>query len=449
MVNLIHGDQNGPLPLADIQGFILRGYNFPQARHFFINLPDAAAGRTLLASFAPLITTAAPWPGNEKPATCLNLGITAAGLQILGIDTSAFPIEFSQGAVTRATTVGDTGASAPEQWAVSLGSADPASQTHLLVSLYAQNPALRETGAVHVGQLTTAAGASVIGTRDADDLPLSFIHFNYADGISEPNVVGAVVRKSSEDASPVPAGEFVIGYPNQDGKAGYPQPAPLALTRNGSYSAFRILEQHVDTFEAFLDDAAEKTGVDRELVKAKLCGRWTNGSPLVLHPDAPADLPVDRENVFNYDANDDLYGAKCPIGSHIRRSHPRDTAMMRGGPTDGYRHRIMRRAAPYGPPHQPHDGIERGLIGHFICGDLGNQFEFVMQQWVNGDAFGSRNGIEPLLGATDPASSVFRFSAGGEKHRLEGFARFTTTRGGAYLFLPSLSGIQYLVSGGH
>jgi deferrochelatase/peroxidase EfeB len=445
MVRLIHGDQNGPLPLGDIQGFILRGYNFPQARHFFINLPQVAAGRTLLASLAPLVTSAAPW-GDVKPDTCLNLGITAAGLAVFNIPTAGFPVEFSQGAVARAATVGDIGNSAPAQWEVSLGASDPASQTHILVSLYAQSPALRESGAAQVEQLCTAAGARVIGTRDSDDLPLGFIHFNYADGISEPNVVGAVVRKSQEDASPVPAGEFVLGYPNQDGTTGYPLPAPLALTRNGSYSAFRILEQDVDTFEAFLDDAAKETGVAREMVKAKLCGRWTNGSPLVLHPDQPADLPVDHENVFNYDANDDQFGHKCPIGSHIRRSHPRDTSLMRGGPTDGFRHRIMRRAAPYGPPWQPKDGVERGLIGHFICGDIGNQFEFVMQQWVNGDAFGTRNGIEPLLGATDPATSVFRFTADGTRHNVTGFARFTITRGGAYLFLPSISGIKYLAA---
>lgn len=442
-MRLIHGDQNGPLPLAEIQGFILRGYNFAQARHFFINLPQAAAGRTLLASLAPLVTTAAPW-GDTKPDTCLNLGITAAGLGVFGVDTSQFPAEFAQGAVARANVVGDIGNSAPAQWQVALGSSDPASQTHVMVSLYAQTPDFRTAGAAQIERLCTAAGVRIVGRRDADDLPLSFIHFNYADGISEPNVVGAVVRKSSEDASPVPAGEFVLGYPNQDGKVGYPVPSPAALTQNGSYSAFRILEQDVDTFEAFLDSAAKETGVDREMVKAKLCGRWTNGSPLVLHPDQPADLPVDRENVFNYDANDDQAGNKCPIGSHIRRSHPRDTSFMRGGPTDGFRHRIMRRAAPYGPPHQPKDGIERGLIGHFICGDLGNQFEFVMQQWINGDAFGTRNGIEPLLGATDPATSVFRFAAGGAKHKVEGFARFTTTRGGVYLFLPSMSGIQYL-----
>ncbi len=442
MAKLILGDQNGPLPLADIQGLILRGYNFPQVRHFFINLPDAKAGRALLTSLAPLVTTAAPWP--DKPDTCLNLGITAAGLAVFGIATSAFPQEFSQGAVARAVVVGDTEGSAPATWVLSLGASDAGSQTHIAVSLYAQNAGFRDTGAAQVQQLCTAAGVRVIGTHDSDDLPLSFIHFNYADGISEPNVVGAVARESKEDSSPVPAGEFVLGYPNQNGKTGYPVPEPQELTRNGSYSAFRIMKQDVDAFEAFLDQASAETGVDRELVKAKLCGRWTNGSPLVLHPDKPADLPVDRENVFNYDANGDQFGEKCPIGSHIRRSHPRDTSLMRGGPVDGFRHRIMRRAAPYGPPHQQRDGVERGLIGHFICGDLGNQFEFVMQQWINGDSFGSRNGIEPLLGATDPAKSVFRFSAGGEKHKVEGFARFTTTRGGAYLFLPGISGIRWL-----
>ena len=34
----------------------------------------------------------------------------------------------------------------------------------------------------------------------------------------------------------------------------------------------------------------------------------------------------------------------------------------------------------------------------------------------------------------------------GDKKTLEGFGRFTTTRGGAYCYLPSISGLQKLSS---
>src|SRR6185295_4628492 len=88
------------LPWGDIQGLILRGYNYPKGRHFVLHFPDAAAGRKLVASLVPVITTAAPW--GAKPASCLNIGFTADGLRALGFTVTTatkFPEEFVQGAI--------------------------------------------------------------------------------------------------------------------------------------------------------------------------------------------------------------------------------------------------------------------------------------------------------------------------------------------------------------
>ena len=91
----------GDLELADIQGFILRGYRMPMVRHFLLTVATPAAARALLGRFVdgdeattPQLTTAEEWqvgfaagPGDDpsalprrKPDYCLNLGITWSGM---------------------------------------------------------------------------------------------------------------------------------------------------------------------------------------------------------------------------------------------------------------------------------------------------------------------------------------------------------------------------------
>src|ERR1700676_4014759 len=57
-----------PLDLADIQGFILRGYRMPMVRHFLLTVGVPAEARRILGrlasgdeSDAPQITTAEDW----------------------------------------------------------------------------------------------------------------------------------------------------------------------------------------------------------------------------------------------------------------------------------------------------------------------------------------------------------------------------------------------------
>lgn len=123
---------------------------------------------------------------------------------------------------------------------------------------------------------------------------------------------------------------------------------------------------------------------------------------------------------------------------------------------------------PYGPLYdeaEPVD-VERGLIGYFINADLGNQFEFLMSQWVNrSDFVMSATGPDPtnhanavknitgqdvVLGVNDPGDSSFTLSSPGSgatpwsNQALTGFSRFVNTRGGAYTYLPSITAIRYL-----
>jgi deferrochelatase/peroxidase EfeB len=257
----------------------------------------------------------------------------------------------------------------------------------------------------------------------------------------------------------VPPGDFVLGYLSQYGvEFNHPQ-----FANNGSYACVRFLKQDVAGFERFLQEGARQTGLDAETVAAKLCGRWRNGQPLVRVPDDPH-VPLERRTAddFNYvnapewrkPEYNDYDGYRCPHGAHIRRTNPRSSL---ADPGEGHRHRLVRRGVPYGPPFDPanpDDGIERGLLGLFLCGSIGQQFEFITRSWMGQGGFvgplatntkdpisGDTQNIEP---AEDRVFTIPRPSEQGGDVDLRGFPQFTITRGGAYCFLPSIGTFSWL-----
>ena len=463
------------LDYADIQGTILRGYRVDHARHFVLGVVDAAGTRAFLAALVepssrlPQITTAARW--SVKPASFLNVGLTANGLTALGQPTGGFPASFTLGATApqTATLVGDVGASAPSGW--TCGFADGAG-VHLILSLWVAGElsVLEEVSST----LRRAFAGSLreLGAADATALPDNKVHFGYTDNISQPTVQGAPPRKRPlPDQQPVAeTGEFLLGYRNQN-DAVYAV-TPAALSKNSSFGVFRLLEQDVAGFDAWLAAAAPVAGIDVEMLAAKVCGRWRNGVPLVLSPDTPTPQPPlapTKINDYTY-VPADTFGYSCPVGSHMRRANPRNELVIAGGSL----HRIVRRAMPYGPrydPAQP-DDEPRGLVGWFINADIRNQFELIMSQWVNGSSFvmsppppppppppklpnpvNNISGQDVILGVNDPATSSFTLSTTTSgtppfaNQKLTGFGPFTTTRGGAYCFLPSISALRFIAAG--
>ncbi len=324
------------------------------------------------------------------------------------------------------------GDSGPEHWLLCLG-VDGAA--HGILSTWAMDDASRDAVAASLTQLFQETGVQSFGSHDADDLPDSFVHFGYRDGISQPNIDGAPMRNRGLGGQPIVAtGEFVTGYAGQDGTT-LPVPLSPAFGKNGCYSAFRILEQDVPAFFDYVNAQAAKLGVGPGVIQANFCGRQTDGTPMATHT---------GPGLNNFDHSDDPSGSKCPYDSHIRRSHPR-TSISFGPPPngEGYKHRILRRALPYGPPwdpaHPDRDSTSRGLIGHFMGASLGQQFEFVMTQWVNGVTV-ANNLDDALMGDNTP-SGTLQMANG---TTLSGFTRFTRTRGSAYLFFPSITALRTL-----
>jgi Dyp-type peroxidase family len=476
------------LDLTDVQGYILRGYRMDLTRHFVLQITDVAGARQLLGALVehepalhaqvvnrqpdtlPQITTATDW-GETKPDYCLNIGLTAAGLDVLHAATDgAFPAEFIAGAAARKVVVGDTEKSDPQHW---IGKLDPASaqHVHIVLSLYALSSAILERTTATLRSLFSQNNAlAELWCFDAQALesyqhvprsceehdPSAFpkVHFGYTDGIAQPTIDAAPPTLIPDAQPVVPLGEFLLGYPSEVSSSGYAVPQPPALGQNGSFAAFLVLQQDVDGFEDLLVKN-ESPSLSKELLAAKICGRWRNGVPLALSPgtDTP-DPPVtlDTINKFGY-ADTDRKGFSCPIGSHIRRTNPRDEIVQ----GDVEIRRIVRRAMPYGPPYdpaQPNDGLERGLVGLFINASIADQFEFLMQNWVNDSQFAAGlkkpDGTatrEVMIGNNGSNTGYFiipNASTPQQPTVITGFSSFVTTRGMAYLFLPSITALRYL-----
>jgi Dyp-type peroxidase family len=269
-------------------------------------------------------------------------------------------------------------------------------------------------------------------------------HFGYRDRLSQPVIAGTGEEPTPGSGPPVKAGEFFLGYEDESG-APPPLPQPELLSRNGSYLAYLRMEEHVSAFREFLQQQSE-TPDQQELLAAKLMGRWRSGAPLVLSPDK--DDPalggdLQRTNDFLY-KDADPHGYRCPIGAHIRRMNPRDTA------ENMQRRKMIRRGGTYGPAlpaGAPDDGVERGIAAFIGCSSLIRQFEFAMNVWVNDPKFKDLdNERDPIIGTHDGTFDM-TIPKRPIRKRLRGLPAFTTIRGGAYFFLPGMRALRFLASG--
>lgn len=450
------------LDLGDIQGDILRAHGnaYTRTSYVFVGIDDAAGGHDWLRTLVDRVSTAAPRPPDAKPPHAVNVALTAAGLRALGVPESVmstFSGAFLEGMAARASVLGDRGASAPERWEPGFGRAE----AHVLVTLNALGDAELDAELASLRGDVERAGLRVVAEQHARLLDGAREHFGFADGFAQPAVAGASDEKAAGGGvplahgrwRPLAPGEFILGYPDEDTLVD-PQrrlpPAPASpLGRSGTYMVWRKLRQDVALFRRTVAAAAERYPRGERELRAKIVGRWDDGSPLVTYPDAPSGSFDGRQPGANDFAYRDLDrdGSRCPLGAHIRRSNPRDALGFEGKLS--FRHRIIRRGMPYGDPLPPgvveDDGADRGLV--FVCfnASIARQFEGIQVQWLNdGNVFGLGHDSDYLLGGPEGGSMVLQ---GASPFYLAPQGPFVTTRAGEYLFVPGITALAAIADG--
>ena len=444
--------------MNDIQGLVLSGYgHLDEAAYLFLQITDAVAAREWLARISPEIASAANWPQDKnnqkvKPTSRVNVAFTHAGLTAFGLNAAtlaSFSSEFKEGVtgVERSFILGDTEQSAPELWELG-GPHNPS--VHILLMLFA---ATTEMLSAICDQFRTQFATSKlveIYCQYSSRLPDNHEHFGFHDSISQPAIEGSP-QTVSPGQEVIKAGEFVLGYKNEYALVP-PMPEPNMVGINGTYLVYRKLAQDVGAFQDYVKQAAKGDPTEATYLSAKIVGRWPSGAPLALAPDV--DDPGlggdgERNNNFKY-ASSDPNGYATPIGSHIRRTNPRDS--VEGSATDSLttskRHRILRRGRTFGPAFSDTNSTEpRGVLFVALNADIQRQFEFIQQTWVGDPKFsGLYNDKDPLIGNSDGTNQL-TVQRKPIRKALLNIPRFVVVKAAGYFFMPGISALGIIARG--
>ena len=389
------------LEREDIQGIILRGYEeMDYACLVLLQITDVDQLREWLKQTS--FTNAKRKPVKFRGDRCLNIAFTRPGLDKFDETRGIFETvsrQFQEGMVgpedhglredsskstnQRQRLLGDFGESAPEKWVWGYDSdelerGDPGKEVHLLLMLYAPGEAqladlYNEVAGGKVGFETAflwsgahggeasgeereagkdfrGNGMKVVRVLSTQALPGRKEHFGFRNGIAQPVVEGSGVSGRPDNV--IDAGEFLFGYPNIYQR--FPIPPKTRnndhFGRNGSFLVFRQLSQDVPGFWKFVREKAAGDVQQGTWLASKMVGRWPSGAPMVLSPFSDNPALQDEDGFGFYDI--DRYGFRCPFGSHMRRTNPRDSfpGASEKSSVHGRHHRIIRRGRAYGPP---------------------------------------------------------------------------------------------------
>lgn len=432
----------------------------------------------------------------ESVAYQVDIGITFKGLEQLPVRLQLLDLlrykapAFSEGAQRRASRfLGDTGPSDPQRWQTPYQD-----DIHALIFVHENQTA----GFLSFESSVTLALGHAVDPEPASLLPGLWIetstvlgekgeiHFDMVDGVSNPRFYCPYDPQPSAKTPKTPnihkLGELLLGHERDDGSnawlvpgaqpqpSGYRDPRPIPeravyseFFANGSFGAFRKMEQHVGKFNTYLEENAPSVPgnwppeYQKAWLKAKMLGRWESGE--VMKPDHALlqdcnRLEVDVRNRMSlgyqspgaddFTFKDDPDGFGCPYGAHIRRMNPRNDPVV-----PFLKRPLLRRGVPYGTKEGPH---EKGLLGLFLCASLEEQFEHLLGAWADNNPMGlplGTTGKDPIIGNHEPYGGAFEVPIRGRAGPLlfKTLGAFVQTRGTVYLFFPSVSALEKIAKG--
>jgi len=464
------------LVLSEIQALLLRGYarKLPAAAYLLLEF----SASTRFADFLSYVLSQLTMATESAPKRVFNVAFTYSGLAKLPMDQGllqSFSTDFKMGMhhEQKSRQLGDVGANSPKHW--SWGGED--NPVDAVLVCFAKNTQALEVELETVRQQLQSMQINCVQDLRSTTLHGNKEHFGFRDGISQPSVSG--FHPAGDDS--VLAGEFILGYRDHYGEhnsepllamsADHSKVLPLAeertacrsFAKNGSYLVFRQLHQDVSGFWQHLaavthSDASNAAGMIA--AAAKMVGRWPDGRPLLPNLQT---VSTHRFNDFNY-REVDPEGFHCPLGSHIRRSNPRDDLSSLASTEQRKAlvapHRLLRRGRSYGEPVHPElnpakmledeAAPDRGLLFLCVSANISRQFEFVQQSWINNPDFDARyREDDPIVGArafhNEPKSvSNFTIPSKPLRKRMQDLPRFVCVRGGAYFFMPSKAALTYV-----
>ncbi|KAF8596549.1 Dyp-type peroxidase [Ceratobasidium sp. AG-I] len=392
----------------------------------------------------------------------LNISFSQTGLTALGIKDSIGDPAFAAGQLADAQLLGDEGQVDDE------GKFDPSWETAFKGQIHGVLLFTGESWKTANGiakETLKAFGKSirVVYTLKGSVRPgaeKGHEHFGWEDGISNPAVKGIVTQLPGQRV--IRPGVVLLG------KEGDPVASRPSWAVEGSFLAFRQLEQLVPEFHKFLtDNPIDLPGLPREkgseLLGARLVGRWKSGAPIQLAPleDDPV-LAKDpqRNNDFVYPQDTgDAGQVACPYAAHIRKTNPRNDLDFvpvdptKPGPVEGLS--IPRSGIPYGPEvtfEENEESLtehERGLA--FVSyqsalndGTADKGFRFIQRSWANSPTFPPRKsvtpGFDPIVGQKNGEPRETLGSAAGSQLTMP--RDFVVSRGGEYFFSPSIKALK-------
>ncbi|KAG8627309.1 hypothetical protein KVT40_004792 [Elsinoe batatas] len=464
-----------------IQGDIFPGLPKKTETFLFFKINgDLNKFKSDLASFLPLITTGAQvledrdriaqhkrsGAGGLLKLSGVNISFSIQGLGKLGLNGSENKINdqvFEDGMLSDAQALGDKGTTVDGKYTPAWDSGFVSQDIDGVILVTGDCQTTVDEATNNVKQVFGAGqpnasiteAFSIVGVV-RPDAEQGHEHFGFEDGVSLPSIDGLDTAPNKGQV-PIPQGVVLCDRTgdNDDNKQAIPRPD---WAKDGSFLCFRKLAQLVLEFDAFLENNKIQ-GVDngKELLGARLVGRWKSGAPVILAPlkDDP-ELAQDSARNNDFDFSQDA-GQVCPFAAHIRKTNPRTDFISAGldDTTVLTNHLFPRRGIPYGPEVTPEETSthrtteDRGLL--FVCyqSNLSHGFQFVQKSWANNQGFifgkNPNPGFDPIIGQN--ADDTDRTMTGAGLNDVAGNLNlgpfeWVVSKGGAYFFSPSIRALK-------